>query len=219
MKDCTAKGSVTSVEGAAGGFVGAGDRGTYTDCTADGMFVSGVKAGGFWGEIFPLNVSDKGLQVSITGCKAYNSVQGSSHAAGFLGYADTTDGSKTTSVTIKSSAASPAVTGTASGAVINCFLNKSDDSDTSNITLGSDEDANTSSITIGKPNADSGTVGLDKKNGDMAIQTAAATATRCQQTEDKSLSLPVGSVIHRDGSITIPADEDNPYGSTIDPEC
>lgn len=221
MENCTATGSVTSVEGAAGGFVGAGDRGTYTDCTADGRFVSGVTAGGFWGEIFPLKVSDKGLQVSITGCKAYNSVQGSGHAAGFLGCADTTDGSKTTSVTINSSAASPAVTGTASTTEISCFLNKSEDSDTSNITLGSegsDEEANTSSITIAKPDADgSGTVGLDEKNGDMAIQTAAATAIRCRE-ESKTVALPVGSVIHRDGSITIPADEDNPYGSTIDPE-
>lgn len=221
VEDCTAKGSVTSLKGAAGGFVGAGDRGTYTDCTAEGTFVSGVKAGGFWGEIFPLKDSDSGFEVSITGCKASNSVQGSGHAAGFLGYADTAEDSKVTKVTIKSSAASPAVTGTASTTEISCFLNKSEDSDTSNITLGSegsDEDANTSSITIAKPDADtSGTVGLDEKNGDMAIQTAAAKATRCRE-EGKTVALPVGSVIHRDGSITIPADEDNPYGSTIDPE-
>ena len=220
VKDCTAKGSVTSVEGAAGGFVGAGDRGTYTDCTADGVFVSGVTAGGFWGEIFPLKVSGSDFTVSITGCKAYNSVQGSSHAAGFLGYADTVsaDSSKTTSVTIKSSAASPAVTGTASDTAINCFLNKSEDS---NITLGSedsDKEANTSSITIARPDDSNGKIELDKLNGDMEIKDDDATATRCQlQAEDKSLSLPVGSVIHRDGSITIPGSGDDP-GSTIDPE-
>ena len=219
VEDCIAKGSVTSLEGAAGGFVGAGDRGTYTNCKAEGTFVSGVKAGGFWGEIFPLKDSDSGFTVSITGCKAYNSVQGSGHAAGFLGDADTTDGSKTTSVTINSSAASPAVTGTASGTVVSCFLNLSDETtDEDNISQGTGDDANTRSITIGKPNADSGgTVGLDEKNGDMAIQTAAAKATRCRE-EGKTVALPVGSVIHRDGSITIPADEDNPYGSTIDPE-
>lgn len=217
MEDCTAKGSVTSLEGAAGGFVGAGDRGTYTNCTADGMFVSGVTAGGFWGEIFPLKVSDKGLKVSITGCKAYNSVQGSGHAAGFLGYADTTDGSKTTSVTINSSAASPAVTIIASTTTISCFLNKSDDSDTGNITLGTGDDANTRSITIAKPDDSNGKIELDELNGDMEIKDAAANATRCQE-EGKKVALPVGSVIHRDGSITIPADEENPYGSTIDPE-
>lgn len=220
VEDCIAKGSVTSLEGAAGGFVGAGDRGTYTDCTAEGTFVSGVKAGGFWGEIFPLKDSDSGFEVSITGCKASNSVQGSGHAAGFLGYADTAEDSKVTKVTIKSSAASPAVTGTTSTTEISCFLKMSNESsDTSNITLGSGEEVNTSSISIAKPVDSNGKIELDELNGDMEIKNANATATRCQlQAEDKSLSLPVGSIIHRDGSITIPADEDNPYGSTIDPE-
>ncbi len=113
VTDCNAYGNVTSTDHAAGGFIGVGDRGTYSNCTANGS-VSGVTAGGFAGEITPNKTSTlEPKTVIITGSAANGQVLGTDTASGFVGNITTSgeNDTNTTTVTVSNSTAAPVVAG------------------------------------------------------------------------------------------------------------
>ncbi len=117
IKDSEATGDVTSLNGAAGGFVGTGNRGTFENCTATGN-VSGDTAGGFWGELIPNNRDDFENDIVINNCESTGVVVGSTQAGGFIGD-DIRDND--TSASANGNTASSVVIGTNSSTTINEF--------------------------------------------------------------------------------------------------
>ncbi len=128
--DCVATGNVTSLSAAAGGFVGDGDRGSFTECDASGS-VSGVTAGGFWGKVTPNASKMEDKTLPITNCEATGTVLGTEAASGFIGTAVTTEGAivaettdmvAETIIVINNSTASPVVAGATSETAISTFV-------------------------------------------------------------------------------------------------
>ena len=125
FQGCTATGDVKSTDSTAGGFVGDGYCGTYTNCTAGGS-VSGKTAGGFWGAITANPHMSKDSQIGISGCKGKGVVLGDENAGGFVATV-TTDRSppqsgKATKVSILGSAASPVVAGLSPNTHVDGFM-------------------------------------------------------------------------------------------------
>ena len=212
---CAASGDVTNESGPAGGFVGDGYRGTYTNCTAAGD-VTGVTAGGFWGEVVASPKTDNvDSDITISGCEATGSVLGSESAGGFLGTAATShdegDTGSATSVSITGSSASPIVAGTSDSTTVSPFLNSATENDT-NITLGTGEDANTEAELTVTPKENGETITRDS-DGSLLLPSGGAVIKRTD--EDTGTEISGGSTIAADGSITIPAG--GSYGETIYP--
>ena len=125
FQGCTATGDVKSTDSTAGGFVGDGYCGTYTNCTAGGS-VSGKTAGGFWGAITANPHMSKDSQIGISGCKGKGVVLGDENAGGFVATV-TTDRSppqsgKATKVSILGSAASHVVAGLSPNTHVDGFM-------------------------------------------------------------------------------------------------
>ncbi len=120
--DCVASGDVTSLFAEAGGFVGVGNRGTFTNCAANGS-VSGVTAGGFWGEITPNNSNMVEKNLSINGCESNNQVLGTEIVSGFVGTIATADeaNANATNVNIENSTGALLVVAASSETEINEF--------------------------------------------------------------------------------------------------
>ena len=164
--DCIATGNVTSTGGAAGGFVGEGYRGTYVNCEASGS-VSGVTAGGFWGEVIPNPKTSVADDLTITDCTASPIVLGSEYAAGFIGYAklvDDEDSAKETTLSVDGNTVAEYVAGTTNtGVALDDFANPGD------LTLADAADG----VSLVTPNGD-GVITMTS-DGTLQVPTTGAT--------------------------------------------
>ncbi len=199
--NCTAKGNAISKSGAAGGFVGIGDRGEFTNCHAEGA-VSGVTAGGFQGSVIPneFATEEYDTKISFDSCTAVGTVLGSNQAGGMIGSADTVNAQNDKSDTkvefTGSNNASSVVAGSSNTSVVDDVL-QVENEDISNI-IGLPE-ASSNSMVV-KPNA-GGSLTMDEF-GHIAIPESGA------MQNDKPLEE--GSIITNQGSVVT--------GGTINPE-
>lgn len=192
FENCTAKGDVTSPNGIAGGFAGLADRGTFTKCKATGL-VNGKIAGGFIGE-----VHDKAdMSISMDQCSTVGTVQGSEKAGGLVGNMGAAVKNGTV-FTIKNSTAAPAVIGAKKSTQVAPYLNSTADSKPTKT------DKLSGKRTTANPTDGSKALAMDQ-NGNVTIPEGGADV---QHTDDPELKwIPAGSIIHRDGSITLPGEE------------
>ncbi len=118
----SATGDVSSASGAAGGFIGMGNRGTFENCSASGT-VCGDVAGGFVGTITPNTSTAEEKSLTISDSSASGIVLGGTYASGFAGTVMTVDdnGNNSTSVMVDSSSAAALVAGADANTVIDEF--------------------------------------------------------------------------------------------------
>lgn len=214
--NCTASGNVINPNGFAGGFVGVGDRGEYLNCTATGL-VSGKIAGGFIGEVrdwkptypdknvaaFQKNFGYDANQVKLSGCKAVGTVLGTEKAGGLIGNVGkslngTAAEGAAGELIVTNCTAAPAVIGAKKSTQVAPYLNSTADSKTTRM------DKLSGKRTTANPTDGSKALAMDQ-NGNVTIPEGGADV---QHTDDPELKwIPAGSIIHRDGSITLPGEE------------
>lgn len=217
FNNCKATGNVTNANGVAGGFAGDADRGDFTNCSASGL-ISGKTAGGFIGQVndwkpsydsgcnaaaFKQNLNHDANQIKLSGCKAVGTVIGTEKVGGLIGNVGkslngTAEEGAAGELIVTDCTAAPAVIGAKKSTQVAPYLNSTADSKTSKM------DKLSGKRTTANPTDSSKALAMDQ-NGNVTIPEGGADV---QHTDDPELKwIPAGSIIHRDGSITLPGEE------------